>query len=391
MLMNCIVQKFGGTSVATLERIKHVAELIAKAHKKHSTAVVVSAMAGVTNKFIEDAHNLGSFEGDAEYDSVVSSGELVTAGLMAITLKNMGLKSRSYAGWQVPIKTSNQYGAAIIQSVDPANLENDLQSGVIPVICGFQGISSENKVTTLGRGGSDLTAVAISDAIKADLCEIYSDVDGVYTIDPNLYPQARRIDKIHYNEMKEMAALGAKVLQEQSVDYAMKKNVRIRVASSFVENEGTIICSDISRRKFSGLAITQNLSQFEINHKLKSFLPITELLEQYFIRCEVRKISNGKLSILIDRQKIPLLQSLLSKESYIQNVKQELVRRNVSRISVIGSNFTQDDCGKITSFLNEEKIEVFYCSTRKNGINLMVLTEDLLKSIDILHESCGLK
>ncbi len=389
--MGCIVQKFGGTSVATLERIKHVAKLIAQAHEKQRVTVVVSAMAGVTNKFVEYAHDLGSVEGDAEYDSVVSSGELVTAGLIAITLKNMGLKSRSYAGWQIPIETSCRYGSAVIQSVNPNNIENDLENEVIPIVCGFQGISSENRVTTLGRGGSDLTAVAISDALKADLCEIYSDVDGVYTVDPNLYPQACRIDKIHYNEMKEMAALGAKVLQEQSVDYAMKKNVRIRVASSFVENEGTIICSDVSKRKFSGLAITPNLSQFEIYHELKSFLPITELMEQYFIRCEVLKISNGKFSILVDRQKIPLLQSLLSKESYIQTAKQELVRKNISRISIIGSNFTQNDCEKVISDLNRSKIEVFYCSIRKNGINLIVLTENLLKSIEVLHENCGLE
>lgn len=389
--MACIVQKFGGTSVATLERIKHVAELIAEAHATKQVAVVVSAMAGVTNKFVEYAQNLGSFEGDADYDSVVSSGELVTAGLLAITLKKMGLKSRSYAGWQVPIETSCNYGSATIQSVDPTNLKNDLQEGIIPVICGFQGISPENRITTLGRGGSDLTAVAVSDALKADLCEIYSDVDGVYTVDPNLYPQACRIEKIHYNEMKEMAALGAKVLQEQSVDYAMKKNVCVRVASSFVKNEGTIICSDIFEKKFSGLAVTQNLSQFKICHKLESHLPIIELLEQYLIRGEFLKISNGRFSILIDRQKIPLMQSLLFKESYISNVKQEIVRKNFSRISVIGSEPMQDDSEKLISVLKEAKIEVFYCSIGKNGINLIVLTENLLKSIDILHKSCRLK
>ncbi|MCR4623710.1 MAG: aspartate kinase [Alphaproteobacteria bacterium] len=388
--MACIVQKFGGTSVATLERIKHVAELIAEAHATKQIAVVVSAMAGVTNKFIEYAQNLGSFEGDADYDSVVSSGELVTAGLLAITLKNMGLKSRSYAGWQIPIKTSSNYGSAVIQSVDPTNLEKDLQEGIIPVICGFQGISSENRITTLGRGGSDLTAVAVSDALKAELCEIYSDVDGVYTVDPNLYPQARRIDKVHYNEMKEMAASGAKVLQEQSVDYAMKKNVRIRVASSFVENEGTIICSDVSSKKFVGLAIIQNLAQLRIHHKLKSHIPIIELLEKWFARCEVLKISDGKFSILVDRQKVSLIQNLLSKENYISNIKQEMVRKSLSRISVIGSSLTQKDRNKIESTLNRAKIEVFYCSIRKNGINLIVLTESLLKSMDVLHKSCGL-
>lgn len=389
--MTCTVQKFGGTSVGTLERIRRVAELIAKAHNTKKVAIVVSAMAGVTNKFIEYAHDLGSFEGDAEYDSVVSSGELVTAGLLAISLKNLGLNSRSYAGWQIPIETSCSYGSAVIQSVNPHTLEKDLQDGIIPVVCGFQGISSENRVTTLGRGGSDLTAVAVADALKADLCEIYSDVDGVYTVDPNLYPQACRIDKIHYDEMKEMAALGAKVLQEQSVDFAMKKNVRIRVASSFVENEGTIICSETSEKKFSGLAITQNLSQFKIHHKLKSHLPIVELLEQHFIRCETLKICDSKFSILIDRQKIPLMQSLFSKESNILNVKREIVRKNFSRISIIGSGFTQHDIERVTSVLKITKIEVFYCSIRKNGINLVVLTENLLKSIDILHRSCGLK
>jgi len=389
--MACIVQKFGGTSVATLERIRHVAELIAEAHTTKQVAVVVSAMAGVTNKFIEYAQNLGGFEGDADYDSAVSSGELVTAGLLAITLKNMGLKSRSYAGWQVPIETSSDYGSAVIQSVNPTNLKKDLQSGIVPIVCGFQGVSSENRITTLGRGGSDLTAVAISDALNANLCEIYSDVDGVYTVDPNLYPQACRIDKIHYNEMKEMAALGAKVLQEQSVDYAMKKNVRVRVASSFVKNEGTIICSDTSEKKFRGLAVTQNLSQFKIHHKLESHLPIINLLEQYLIRGEVLKVSDRKFSILIDRQKIPLLQSLLSKEKHISNVKREMVRKNFSRISVIGSEFTQRDSERLISVLREAKIEVFYCSIRKNGINLIILTENLLKSIDILHKSCRLK
>ena len=388
--MACIVQKFGGTSVATLERIKHVAEIIAETSTTKQVAVVVSAMAGVTNKFVEYAQNLGSFEGDADYDSVVSSGELVTAGLLAITLKNMGLKSRSYAGWQVPIETSCNYGSAVIQSVNSTNLEKDLQVGIIPVICGFQGISAENRITTLGRGGSDLTAVAVSDSLKANLCEIYSDVDGVYTVDPNLYPQACRIDKIHYNEMKEMAALGAKVMQEQSVDYAMRKNVRVRVASSFVENEGTIISSDVTSKKFNGLAVTQNLSQFKIYHKLDSHLPIIELLEQYLIRGEILKTSEGKFSILIDRIKIPLMQSILSSKNYISNVKREMTRRNFSRISVIGSELTQHDSEKLVSILRETKIEVFYCSIRKNGINLIVLTESLLKSIDVLHKNCRL-
>jgi aspartate kinase len=144
---------------------------------------------------------MGAFEGDAEYDSVVSSGELVTSGLMAIALRNAGIKSRSYSSWQVPVFTDSNHGRAVIQNIDPANLQRDLENGIVPVVCGFQGISSENKITTLGRGGSDLTAVAVASAIKADLCEIYSDVDGVYTVDPNLYTEAKKIDSICYNEM----------------------------------------------------------------------------------------------------------------------------------------------------------------------------------------------
>ncbi len=388
--MGRIVQKFGGTSVSNLERIKHVATLIAKAHKQQQVAVVVSAMAGVTNKFVEFSQSLGSFEGDADYDSVVSSGELVTAGLLAITLKTMGLKSRSYAGWQVPIKTSNQYGSAVIQEVNPDNLEADLRDGIIPVICGFQGISPENRITTLGRGGSDLTAVAVSDALNADICEIYSDVDGVYTVDPNLYAEARCIETIDYDVMREMSSLGAKVLQEQSVNYAKNKNVKIRVASSFVENRGTIIYSNANQKKFCGLAVTQNLSQFKIQHCMESPSSIIDLLENHFIRCEILKNSDEKICILVDKQKVPVLTSLLSAESDVISFKREISRKNFSRVSIIGSDLNSNDCESIISKLNSAKIEVFCCSIRKNGINLIVLTEKLLKSVDVLHKSCEL-
>lgn len=389
--MKRIVQKFGGTSVATIDRIKHVAEIIAKSHESQEVSVVVSAMAGVTNKFVEYAHVLNSFEGDPEYDSVVSSGELVTAGLLAITLKNMGINSRSYSGWQVPIKTSSDYGSAVIQFVDPKNLENDIKSGVVPIVCGFQGISNENRVTTLGRGGSDLTAVAVSDAIQADICEIYSDVDGVYTVDPNLYPKARRIEKINYNEMLEMAAQGAKVLQEQSVAYAMKKNVRIRVASSFIENDGTIISDDLIDKRYTGFAITHDLSQFKIYHQLNSPEKILDLLKAHFVRCEIAKLGEGKLSILVDRKKNQLVQAVLQKENYVENVKQEMIRKHFSRISVIGTKLNEENSEEIISVLNDAKIEVFCCSIRDYGINLVVSTDCLLKSIDVLHKSCGLE
>lgn len=389
--MTHIVQKFGGTSVATIERIKHVAKIIAKSRQDKNVAVVVSAMAGVTNKFVGYVHNLGSLEGDPEYDSVVSSGEIVTAGLLAIILKNMGINSRSYTGWQVPIYTTDNYGFAKIQFVDSVNLEKDLESGVVPIICGFQGINEQNRITTLGRGGSDLTAVAISSAINADLCEIYSDVDGVYTVDPNVYQKAKRLEKVHYCEMLELAAQGAKVLQEQSVDYAMKKNVKIRVASSFIENNGTIICSDASEKKFCGLAITHSLSQFKINHKLDSHEKFVQLLKKHFIRCEILKTTDEKCNILVDKKKSPLLQGILKDSDYVVSAKQELSRRHYSCVSVIGSRLNTLDTEMLISILQDNKIEVFCCSSGDYGINLVVPSDCLLKSIGVLHEGCGLE
>ncbi len=387
--MGRIVQKFGGTSVATLERIKHVAEIIAESRQNHEIVAVVSAMAGVTNKFVDYAHNLGGYEGNPEYDFVVSSGEIVTAGLLSIALKNIGIPSRSYAGWQVPIHTTSEYGAANIESVDINNLEQDLNNGIIPVVCGFQGINEKNRITTLGRGGSDLTAVAISDAIKSDQCDIYSDIDGVYTVDPNLYIKARRLERICYDEMLEMAALGAKVLQEQSVAYALKKQVKIRVASSFVKNEGTIICEEVPYHKFCGIAVTHNLVQLGISFQEE--YDIASQLENCFVRIDIVKTSPNKMSILVDRKKLTLVKEILNNIKAVTGVKQEMVRRHYSRVSVIGSNFEEDEGAQIIGVLKSVGIEVFCCSQKKYGINLVLSTENLLKAVDVLHKNCGLE
>ncbi|MBE6447299.1 MAG: aspartate kinase [Alphaproteobacteria bacterium] len=385
-----IVQKFGGTSVATLERIKHVAEIIAKTREIADVVAVVSAMAGVTNKFVNYVYDLGGREGDPEYDFVVSSGEIVTAGLLATALKSLGVVSRSYAGWQVPIITSNRFGSAFIQSVDPSDLEMDLKKGVVPVVCGFQGIDENNRITTLGRGGSDLTAVAISDAVKAERCDIYSDVDGVYTVDPNLYAKARRLRSISYNEMLEMSAFGAKVLQEQSVAYALEKNVKVRVASTFVENDGTIICHNVTDKKFCGLAVQHNVVQVKIFHNNVEKV-IQNELSSHFIRYDVLQSGDGKFSIIMDRKRLATARQILSSIEGVINIKQEMVRRHCSRISVIGRDLNNDDVNEIRSLVNASGIEVFCCSKSRYGINLVLLTEHLLKAVDILHRNCGLE
>jgi aspartate kinase len=274
--MSFLVMKFGGTSVANLERIRNVA-----AHVKreidagNSVAVVVSAMAGVTNQLVAWVREASPLHDAREYDAIVATGEQVTAGLLAIVLQNMGVTARSWQGWQIPILTDNAHGVARIKDVPGDKIRTRLEHGEVAVIAGFQGIEPErNRISTLGRGGSDTSAVAIAVAVRADLCDIYTDVDGVYTTDPRIVPRARRLSKISYEEMLEMASLGSKVLQTRSVELAMVHRMRVRVLSSFAAPEGiaparpetwdeigTIICSEdeiVEQRVVSGIAYAKD-------------------------------------------------------------------------------------------------------------------------------------
>ena len=276
--MTRLVMKFGGTSMADLERIRRAARLVAAEFDAgHKVAVVVSAMAGKTNELVawtdgagkaqtRDGSNIVPIEGDDEYDVVVASGEQVTAGLLAMTLRNMGYNAISMMGWQVPIITSDVHGKARIADIPPANLETALDAGQIVVVPGFQGVTESGRITTLGRGGSDTSAVAVAAAVKAIRCDIYTDVDGVYTTDPRIESRARRLPKISFEEMLEMASLGAKVLQTRSVELAMAQRVPVRVLSSFVEpgqatDQGTIVCDEeeiVEKHIVSGVAFSRD-------------------------------------------------------------------------------------------------------------------------------------
>ncbi|MEX1181352.1 MAG: aspartate kinase [Cucumibacter sp.] len=253
-----LVLKFGGTSVAGIDRIRHAARHVRREIEAgHEVAVVVSAMAGKTDELVDWTRQAAPFHDAREYDAVVASGEQVTAGLMAIALQDMGVAARSFAGWQVPIETDDSHGAARIVTVAPTLLLDRMSSGQVPVVTGFQGISPHGRITTLGRGGSDTTAVAVAAAVKADRCDIYTDVDGVYTADPRIVPKARRLERISFEEMLEMASLGAKVLQHRSVGLAMVQHVRLVVRSSFDDPDmpqqggdgdwhgpGTLVCDE---------------------------------------------------------------------------------------------------------------------------------------------------
>ncbi len=251
-----LVLKFGGTSVADIDRIRHSARHVKReVEAGHEVSVVVSAMAGETDKLVRWTRESAPFHDAREYDAVVASGEQVTAGLMAIALQDMGVASRAFHGWQVPIETDDSHGAARIERVGSKILLERMAGGQVPVITGFQGISPHGRITTLGRGGSDTTAVAVAAAVKAHRCDIYTDVDGVYTADPRIVPKAQRLAKVSFEEMLEMASLGAKVLQHRSVGLAMSQHVRLVVRSSFDDPEtalpepgcdwrGTLVCDE---------------------------------------------------------------------------------------------------------------------------------------------------
>jgi aspartate kinase len=281
-----LVMKFGGTSVADLERIYNVARHVKREHDAgHEVAVVVSAMAGKTNELVGWVNQMPQVTGanapifDArEYDSIVASGEQVTSGLLAIALQSMGVDARSWLGWQIPVKTDNAHGAARIEDIDGSDLMARMATGQVAVVAGFQGVAPDNRIATLGRGGSDTSAVALAAGVKADRCDIYTDVDGVYTTDPRMAPSASRLDRITFEEMLEMASLGAKVLQVRSVELAMVHGVRTFVRSSFDDPEsidssdganppGTLICHEdeiVEQQTVTGIAYSKDEAQISL-------------------------------------------------------------------------------------------------------------------------------
>lgn len=280
--MGRLVMKFGGTSVANIERIRNVAQHIKReVDAGHEVAVVVSAMSGKTNELVAWASETSPLHDAREYDTIVASGEQVTSGLLAIALQAIGIPARSWQGWQIPIKTSNAHGSARIVSIEGAELiKRFKERKEVAVISGFQGVSEETgRITTLGRGGSDTSAVAVAAAVHADRCDIYTDVDGVYTTDPRVVPKARRLDKVAFEEMLELASQGAKVLQVRSVELGMVHNVRIFVRSSFDKPEdidpyanqppGTLICGEeeiMEQQVVTGIAFSKDEAQISIRH-----------------------------------------------------------------------------------------------------------------------------
>jgi len=277
--MSRLVMKFGGTSVANLERIRNVAQHVKReVDAGHQVAVVVSAMAGQTNQLVEWCREASIVHDAREYDAVVSSGEQVTSGLLALVLQSIGINARSWQGWQIPVRTDDAHGAARIESIDGDLVIERLEQNQVAVIAGFQGIAHDNRIATLGRGGSDTSAVAVAAAIHADRCDIYTDVDGVYTTDPRIVAKAQRLERVSFEEMLEMASLGAKVLQVRSVEMAMVHGVRVLVRSSFDDPKtvgqdngqiGTLICDEdeiVEQQVVTGIAYAKDEAQISLRN-----------------------------------------------------------------------------------------------------------------------------
>jgi aspartate kinase len=405
-----IVQKFGGTSVGDIPRIKNVARKVkAELDKKNKVIVVVSAMSGVTNQLV-DYSNQVSFLTDnealSEYDSVLATGEQITCGLLAMELQSIGYKARSFLGWQIPIKTDDVHSKARIDSIDGEFLLASLKKYDVVVIAGFQGIHEKSKrITTLGRGGSDTSAVAIAAAVKADLCDIYTDVNGVYTTDPRITDKAARLKKVTYEEMLEMAYSGSKVLQTRSVAMAMAHNVRVRVLSTFEdvnENSGTILVNNneeiMERRVITGISIAKNearitLMQMPDHPGLSAIIFGALAAKEVNVDMIVQNISHdGKfIDITFTVGKDELERAKIAIESIKKEVKYSELKidDNIAKISVIGVGMISHSGVAHTMFktLASKGINILLISTSEIKISVLIEKEYGELAVRILHDA----
>lgn len=401
--MALIVQKFGGTSVADIERIRNVANIVKREYDRgNQVVVVVSAMSGKTNELVAWSEALSKLDNDEalkEYDSVVSSGEQVTSGLLALALQSMGLKARSWLGWQVGLITSSMHGKARINDIRADLLRESVTNGEIAVIAGFQGITEDNRITTLGRGGSDTSAVAIAAAVKADRCDIYTDVDGIYTTDPRIVPKARKLNKIAYEEMLEMASLGAKVLQIRSVEMAMKHKVKVQVLSSFADIPGSLLVDEeevVERRLVTGVTYSRNETQITLTKVPNKpgvaaiiFSPLTE--KEINVDMIVQNISEEgnatDMTFTVPRADAEIAVSSLKAIQDKIGYKSILIDNNVAKVSVVGVGMRSHAglAQKMFSTLAEKGINILVITTSEIKISVLIKEEYTELALRALH------
>ena len=405
--MALLVMKFGGTSVANVDRIKRAAKRVALevAHGKN-VLVIVSAMAGKTNELVNWVNDTSQFYDAREYDAVVSSGENVTAGLMALTLQEMDIPARSWQGWQIPVHTSSSHSSARIESISSETINEKFEQGMkVAVVAGFQGISNENRITTLGRGGSDTTAVAFAAAFNAERCDIYTDVDGVYTTDPRICDKAKKLDKISYEEMLELASLGAKVLQTRSVEMAMRFKVKLRVLSSFEEPSekvGTLVCDEeeiMESNVVSGIAYSRDeakMTLVSIADRPGIAAAIFGLLSDAGINVDMI-IQNIAEAGRTDMTFSCPIDQVSKAEKSLNNAKKEglinfqdlLADKNVAKISAVGIGMRSQSgvAAKMFQTLSDEGINIKVIATSEIKISVLVDRKYLELAVQSLHDA----
>ncbi|HVB69126.1 MAG TPA: aspartate kinase [Acetobacteraceae bacterium] len=404
-----IVMKFGGTSVADLGRIRDVAARVKReVEAGNQVAVVVSAMAGTTNQLVGWCQALSPLHDAREYDTVVATGEQVTTGLLAIALQEIGVEARSWQGWQIPIRTDNAHGKARIVGIDGADLIHRMEKGHVAVVSGFQGIAPNRRITTLGRGGSDTSAVALAAALKADRCDIYTDVDGIYTTDPRIVPHARKLAKIAYEEMLELASVGAKVLQTRSVELAMNERVRVRVLSSFQDlpvgaDSGTLVVDEdeiVEKETVAGIAYSRDESKLTVRRvpdRPGIAATIFGALSEQNVNVDmiVQNISaDGTTDMTFTVGKADLPRARLALEAIKPAIgyAELLEDPNVAKISVVGVGMRSHAGVANTMFraLADKAINIQVISTSEIKVSVLIAAEYTELAVRALHTAYGL-
>ena len=399
-----IVMKFGGTSVADLDRIRNVASRVKReVDAGHQVAVVVSAMSGVTNQLVGWCQALSPLHDAREYDAVVATGEQVTSGLLSIALHTLGVEARSWAGWQIALHTDGAHGRARIESVDGAGLIAAMEGGAVPVVAGFQGIGPAGRITTLGRGGSDTSAVALAAALKADRCDIYTDVDGVYTTDPRITARARKLDKIAYEEMLELASVGAKVLQTRSVELAMKERVRVQVLSSFEDKPGTLVVDEdeiVEKAMVAGIAYSRDEAKITLRRvpdrpgmAAAIFGPLSAAnVNVDMIVQNVSADGTTDMTFTVSRADLARAQAILADAKGATGADTVLTDPDVAKISVVGVGMRSHAGVANTMFstLAAKGINIQVISTSEIKVSVLIAAEYTELAVRALHTAYGL-
>ncbi len=402
--MAVVVQKYGGTSVGNVDRIRNVAKRVAEVYDAgNDVIVVVSAMSGETNKLVTLAHEICEFPDNREYDVLVATGEQVTVALLSICLKSMGYKAKSFLGSQVPIVTDASYSKARIEKISDKKIKADLNERNIIVVAGFQGVDKDGNITTLGRGGSDTSAVAIAAALKADVCEIYTDVDGVYTTDPNICEDARKIEKISYDEMLELASLGAKVLQIRSVQFAKKYNVDVHVRSSFSDSKGTLVTREDKEMEsilVSGITYAKDEAKIAVMRvpdkpgiaaKLLSPLSDANISVDMIVQ-NVSEDGYTDFTFTVtkaDFKKALLITKKVAGEIHAKDVQTD---EGISKVSIVGLGMRTHAgvATKMFQTLAKEGINIQMISTSEIKISVVIDAKYTELAVRVLHEAFGL-